>query len=90
MNTFEVHEFTLPIWASSYLINSDPSGLEDDDIQLIDDFVMDVIGSGQLASFHCVDADVDNSYFAYSNDLHNKGDQVCTFTFHSYENDQNH
>lgn len=33
------YSFYLPVWAISYLVNADPSGLIDEDIQMVDEWV---------------------------------------------------
>lgn len=51
--------YTLPEHWASYLVNSDPTGLEDDEQQTVDRFV-DCEGLG-----HCVEVSEDTSYVHY-------------------------
>lgn len=68
----ELTEYTLPVYWSSYLVNGDASGLEDEEREEIDAFTE---GLG-----HCVDVSED-SWFAPFNDANNLGGEVSTYTF---------
>ncbi len=80
-------EYTLPDHWASYLVNSDPSGLEDEDIIEVDAFVESEMKKNKLASFHCVDVSEDSD-FARSNDANNMGGDVSTYTFHTVSLDR--
>lgn len=72
--------FILPTHYASALINSDMSGLEEEDTKKLNDFVDRQVE--KHGSFYCVDADVDNAYFTHGHDMNrNEGADVCLFTF---------
>lgn len=72
----EEHEtYILPAYWASYLINGDDSGYSNLEIADIDLFCE----NNNLGS--CLDAEVEDTYFAHSNDANNLGGDVCKFTF---------
>jgi len=77
----KTEKFILPTWAASYLINSDCSGLEEEDILTVDKFVDQMLKV--YPKFYCVEADVENHYFSAYNDMtgYKLGDEVCEYTF---------
>ena len=67
-------DFTIPEWAMSSLINGDDSGLEDEDISKIDNFVKQVASEYGNANFMLDDVDgKDNLGFCRQNDIDNLG-----------------
>lgn len=71
MQKLKIVEYRLPDWALPYLINSDPSGLEDADIEKVDRFVAAQLARG-YAQFHVTMPDGEK-YFAHSNDIDGLG-----------------
>ena len=71
MQKLKIIDYRLPSWALPYLINSDPSGLEDSDIEKVDRFVAEQLANG-CAQFH-VTTPGGEKYFAYTNDIDNLG-----------------
>ncbi|NBX74539.1 MAG: hypothetical protein EBQ89_09625 [Alphaproteobacteria bacterium] len=70
--------FRIPTWALSPLINADISGLSDDEIEKLDDFVSDTINKYGNANFMLGD-DSDVFEFKRSNDIDgNLGGEVTT------------
>ena len=61
-------DYKLPAWAMSYLINSDASGLTDEEKNKVDDFVRNEINSNGWPQFHVVCPD-NESYFSWQNDI---------------------
>jgi hypothetical protein len=85
---YEVHDlpvietWTLPTYWASYLINSDPSGLSDQDIQDCDKFISDQLEAG-CESMSCIE--VGESYFSHRNDATGYiGGDVAEFKFITY------
>ena len=72
-------DYTLPDYLASYLINNDPSSLEDNEIEEIDTFIKNEGKEHKL--FYCVNVSDDESDFRTSNDLNNLGGNVLTYTF---------
>lgn len=72
--------YTLPIYWASYLVNSDASGLEDEEQKEIDNWVDNEMEENEYKSFHCIDVS-ENYYFKYINDANSLGGDVATFTF---------
>lgn len=66
--------FILPDWSLSYLINSDASGLEQEDINKIDNFVNDMLK--EYKSFIVTMPNNEEPYFSYYNDIDNLGTNV--------------
>lgn len=67
-------DYTIPDWAGSYLINGDSSGLEDEDIAKVDDFVNSVISQHGNANFMMPSNDDEMDLgFCHSNDIDNLG-----------------
>lgn len=70
-------EFDVPEWALSSLINGDDSGLEDEDINKINNFVQGVVNDYGNAHFMMDDIEgEDNLGFKHSNDIDNLGSNV--------------
>ena len=70
-----VETYVLPAFWASYLVNGDPSGMTDREIEACDAYVSKIPG-------HCVD--VGESYFSWSFDLHGgdaKGGDLADFVF---------
>lgn len=74
--TIRVVTYTLPAYWASYLINGDPSGLEDGEQAQIDRW-MRVEQPGYPV-------DCGEAYFAHSNDATRLGGDVAEFTFHAF------
>ena len=68
-NTMQFEKFILPTHWAVYLVNSDPSYLDDDEISLIDAYVDDMLAAG-YECFHVVDVD-NESYFSRYHDADN-------------------
>ena len=64
-------EYTLPAYWASYLINGDSSGLEEWELELIDDYV------GREGNPQFVDCG--EQYFARDNDATSIGGDVCDY-----------
>ena len=64
----KIINYRLPNWALPYLINSDPSGLSDEEIDKVDKFVIQEI----QGCFNVTMPDGE-SYFAHTNDIDNLG-----------------
>ncbi len=74
--------FILPSYYASTFVNGDYSGLSDEEEKVINDFIS--VNLAEYGRFYCVDADVDNVYFARHNDLTGMGhlgSDVCEYTF---------
>lgn len=70
-------DYEVPEWALSSLINGDDSGLEDEDISKIDDFIEYVVEKHGNANFMLGDMDgEDNLGFKPNNDIDNLGSNV--------------
>ena len=80
------YEYNLPSYWASYLVNSDPSGLDDQEIAEVDEWVNNEIKKNELSSFHCVSAS-EAPFFARDNDANSLGGDVLEYVFHavSYE-----
>ena len=65
--------YTLPVYWASYLVNNDPSGLEDSEIAEADSFI-----DREKPGF-CVD--VSEPWFSHTNDANNLGGDVAYFIF---------
>ena len=61
--------FVLPTWSLPYLVNSDPSGLTDEDIQQVDEL------TSRYSKFIVVDCYSD-PYFSHRNDVNCLGNDV--------------
>ncbi len=75
MNT---ETYILPEYWASALINADYSGLEDSEIQEIEEFETNNRQPG--CAFYCVGCS-EESYFKWSNDATNLGCNVLDYTF---------
>lgn len=67
-------DFIIPTWALSYIVNNDPSGLEDEDIEKVDKFIDRLVrlyGNGNLMLGNSEGED--NLGFKYRNDIDNMG-----------------
>jgi hypothetical protein len=73
-------EFLIPTWTLPYLINDDPSGLSDEDQQMVDDWVASKL-TVYPALVATIPDDSDNHYFAAYNDMSRLGDDVINVTF---------
>ena len=62
MPKFETVEYILPVSWASALINGDVSGLEPDELELIEWFCLDVIAEHGNAHFSCGDLDDEKSF----------------------------
>lgn len=70
-------EFDIPEWALSALINGDKSGLEDEDITKLNNFINQVVATYGNAIFMLGDIDgEDNLGFKHKNDIDNLGSNV--------------
>jgi len=70
-------EFSIPTWALSSLINGDDSGLEDDDIKKLNDFVDGVVKEHGNAFFMLPSNDEElEPHFTNRNDIDNMGSDV--------------
>lgn len=75
MAALKTEEYILPTYWASALINNDYSGCNSEEIAEIENFIK------SIETKNCIDADVENSYFAHSNDANRMGGDVCVFTF---------
>lgn len=67
-------DFSIPDWAGSYLINGDPSGLEDEDIEKVDRFVDRIVAKYGNANFIMPNTDDEMDLgFCHTNDIDNLG-----------------
>lgn len=73
----ELVEYTIPTWAVSSLINGDDSGLEDEDIEKIDNFIQKVLNRHGNALFMLGDKSEESDFSPY-NDIDNLGSDVTT------------
>jgi len=80
------HEYSLPSYWASYLVNKDPSGLNDDEIAEVDDWINGEIKKNELSSFDCVSAS-DEPSFSRNNDANSLGGDVLEYVFYSLSND---
>ena len=71
----ELADYVFPKWALAYLINSNPSGLEDAEIQEVDDFIDNEMERNCYDSFVVTMPD-DEHYFSYYNDINGLGTNV--------------
>ncbi len=62
-NGWDYYSFTICSCYLSALINNDPSGLEDEEIVLFDEWYSDAIRLVHGTTSHHWDCDADNSYF---------------------------
>jgi len=77
----DVTEVRLPIYWSSYLVNNDASGLEDGEV----DQVQETLEYLELDKWICVDVKDDISFeYPFLPDL--LGGDYCTYVFHNYGN----
>ena len=70
--------YIVPEWALPYIVNNDPSGLEDDEIEAVDNFVKNLPG-GVLDTLEDEDGSIYN-FFSKTNDLpgkHGKLGNTC-------------
>ena len=75
----DYYSYTIPEWTLPYIINNDPSGLEDDEIEAVDNFVNSLPKGG------IIDVDEDENgniqtFFSHTNDLpgkHGKLGNTC-------------
>ena len=75
----DYYTYTIPEWTLSYIFNDDPSGLEDDEIEAVDNFV------ASLPKGWVIDVDEDENgniqtFFSHTNDLpgkHGKLGNTC-------------
>jgi len=71
-------EFTIPTWAAVVLVNSDTSGISEQDEQIMNDFICsEVVGKGFIG----VPVDVESAGFARINDMTSLGGDVSLVTF---------
>lgn len=73
-NKEDLIDFVIPTWALSYIVNNDPSGLEDEDIEKVDKFVDRLVrlyGNGNLMLGDSEGED--NLGFKHKNDIDNMG-----------------
>lgn len=56
----------LPDYSLCYLVNGDGSGLEDDDIATIDEWLKDLTDEHGYISFHFLDDEGEEAYFCHS------------------------
>lgn len=73
----EVYELWLPAHFASYLINLDASGLEDGEVEQIDNFL-------DHNNFRIINVSEDEPVFKWSNDLNSLGDNCLLFTAYKY------
>lgn len=73
-------EYTLPASWASYLVNSDSSGLEEDEIKEVDEFVNNEMKNNSFESFNCTGTS-DEPYFKRSSDANNLGGDMLDYTF---------
>lgn len=66
-------DFKVPDWSLSYFIDGDSSGLEDDEIEKLDNFTEMVVAKYGNAFFILGDDEKDNLGFCPSNDIDNLG-----------------
>ncbi len=71
MQKLKIIDYRLPSWALPYLINGDPSGIENADVEKVDAFVANQLASG-CRQFH-VTMPEGESFFAHYNDIDNLG-----------------
>ena len=73
MANFEEYDFVIPTWAICYLEYGDGSGLEDEDIKKVDEFLdqLNQIGiDNDYQGYHFAWPETDeDSYFAARNDI---------------------
>lgn len=82
--SIEIVEFCLPDWMGPYLINDDPSGLDDEDIKEIDKFLKcGMVFYNNTLRF--VSMNEDSSFKAY-NDFNHLGQLCSTFIAHLIPN----
>ena len=75
-------DFILPSYYASALVNGDYSGLSDEEMAILTNFVHD--NMFKYGMFDCVEADVENVYFSSHNELtgmRHLGSDVCKYTF---------
>jgi hypothetical protein len=79
----QTETYLIPTWSLSYLINGDGSGLEDSDIEMVDNWINQTMKRNNYKSFTAVcPDDVDNEKgFYHSNDMHNLGDDCVNIEF---------
>lgn len=72
-------EYTLPVYYASALVNGDYSGMSDEEETELNNFLKEKVE--QYGAFYCVQADVEDVSFRWSNDMNNLGADCCTFHF---------
>jgi hypothetical protein len=90
MKIIEKYECMIPTWALSAIINSDNSGLEEKDIDQIEQFDLEMnnIAKSINATHSTISypANIDNEqYFSPYNELHNLGDTVIDITVNFFK-----
>jgi len=74
---------TLPAWSLPALMNGDYSGLSEHEAELVRKFDYSLVSSDKRVNHYVVEvSEHSETYFAYENDLHSKGDDVidCKIT----------
>lgn len=59
----ETFKVSFPEWALSYLVNNDPSGLNDDEIAMVDKFDKEYVEYARKINGHVVYHDYSERYF---------------------------
>ena len=78
-NVSDLIDYTIPSWAISSLINGDDSGLNDEEIEKINNFTAKVVANHGNANFMLGDSEGDDNLgFCHFNDIDNLGDNCET------------
>lgn len=62
----DLYECRIPDYAMCYLVNGDPSGLEDEDIKTIDEWVNEMLGDEYSSIIVGVPSDDQETYFHWN------------------------
>lgn len=71
MQKLKIIDYRLPSWALPYLINGDPSGIENADVEKVDAFVANQLASG--CSWFDVCPPAGEPFFSWHNDIETIG-----------------